>query len=427
MRRLEILYKECEGTRSSKPASRRRSGRSSRFSHRLPLAWLQLIREKTRFAIALSGIAFASVLIFVQLGFEDALYDGCMLPHQALNADLVMINPQFQTFFSPKSFSRSNLYRCRGLDGVDAVTGVYLGRGEFKNPENGMNRDLLVYGCDPTTVPFKQDGLAEQMPKLRMLDRAFFDTGSRPEFGPVKSMLGESKQIHTEVNRKGVSICGKFLLGASFTSDGNLLTSDSTFLRFFPEHRSDQVELGLIRLRPGADVEEVKAAIRSRLEAGAPRFAANARFGKPVLVLNKKEFAQREKEYWANNTGIGYVFGFGVIVGFVVGVVIVYQVLYSDVCDHLAEYATLKAIGYTNRYLVWVLLQEAFILSICGYIPGLLLSFILYKVSSDATLLPIAMSFDRAAFVLVLSLLMCSMSALIAMRKLRDADPADIF
>lgn len=381
---------------------------------RIPLAWLQLIREGVRFAVALSGIAFAGVLIFVQLGFQDALYDGCMLPHKALNADLVMINPQFQTFFSPKSFSRSHLYRCLGFEGVDSVSSVYLGKGEFKNPVNGVKRDLLVYGADPLKVPFNQPGLTEQMPRLQMLDRAFFDIGSRPEFGPIKTMLADGNDINLEVNQKNLHICGKFLLGASFTSDGNMLTSDSTFLRLFPEHNADSIELGLLRLKPEANIEAVKAELRNS--------TSNA-----VTVLDKDEFAGREREYWANNTGIGYVFGFGVIVGFVVGVVIVYQVLYSDVCDHLAEYATLKAIGYTNKFLLLVLVQEAVILAICGYVPCLLLSLVLYRVSSDATLLPISMTVDRALFVFVLSLLMCICSAAIAMKKLGEADPADIF
>ncbi|MFN6394244.1 MAG: FtsX-like permease family protein, partial [Aphanizomenon sp.] len=135
----------------------------------------------------------------------------------------------------------------------------------------------------------------------------------------------------------------------------------------------------------------------------------------------------KEKDYWANGTGIGFIFGLGVIVGFIVGIVIVYQILYSDVSDHLPEYATLKAMGYTDNYLLLVLLQEALLLAVFGYLPAFLLSFGIYQLTFTATLLPIAMKLDRAINVFILTIIMCTFSGAIAMQKLRSADPADIF
>ncbi len=185
------------------------------------------------------------------------------------------------------------------------------------------------------------------------------------------------------------------------------------FLQLFPRQASE-VDIGLISLKPGADVEQV----RSQLVAGLPN---------DVKVLTLEDFAEIEKNYWANGTGIGFIFGLGVGVGFIVGIVIVYQILYSDVSDHLPEYATLKAIGYSDRYLLGVLTQEALLLAILGYIPGFILSFGLYQVAYAATLLPIAMTLERAGSVLVLTIIMCSVSGAIVMRKLRSADPADMF
>ena len=177
--------------------------------------------------------------------------------------------------------------------------------------------------------------------------------------------------------------------------------------------QASEVDIGLISLKPGADVEQV----REQLAAGLPN---------DVKVLTLEGFAEIEKNYWAS-TGIGFIFGLGVVVGFIVGIVIVYQILYSDVSDHLPEYATLKAIGYSDRYLLGVLTQEALLLAILGYIPGFILSFGLYQVAYAATLLPIAMTLERAGSVLVLTIIMCSVSGAIAMRKLRSADPADVF
>ena len=140
-----------------------------------------------------------------------------------------------------------------------------------------------------------------------------------------------------------------------------------------------------------------------------------------------EEFAQIERDYWANGTGIGFIFGLGVGVGFIVGIVIVYQILYSDVSEHLPEYATLKAMGYGDSYLLGVLLQEALLLAVLGYLPSVVLALGLYQAAFAATLLPISMTTRRAVTVLIMTIVMCSASGAIAMRKLRAADPADIF
>jgi putative ABC transport system permease protein len=348
---------------------------------KLPLAWLQLTREKVRFAVAIAGIAFAGILIFVQLGFQDALYEGCTRPHNSLNADLVMVNPQFQTFFSVKSFTRPYLYQALANQNVKSVSGLHVNKAFFKNPETKVNRDILVFASDPLKQPFSLPGLDQQMPRLTMLNRILFDIGSRPEYGPIKDGMQKSGTVATEINNKQIYAAGPFHLGASFAADGNILTSDSTFLRLFPEHKADQIEVGLIKLKPGASPAQVQADLQQHTGPGA-------------TVLTIEQFAEREKHYWATSTGIGFIFGLGVVVGFVVGVVIVYQILYSDVCDHLAEYATLKAIGYTNSYLLSVVMKEALILSIFGYIPGVLMAMMVYQIARDSTLIPILTSFE---------------------------------
>lgn len=211
-----------------------------------------------------------------------------------------------------------------------------------------------------------------------------------------------------------MKVVGLFTNGASFAADGNLIASDSTFLTLFPDRSPHEIEVGLIHLQPGVDRERVQ----QELEAFLPD---------DVLLGTTEDFAQIERDYWANGTGIGFIFGLGVGVGFIVGIVIVYQILYSDVSEHLPEYATLKAMGYTDSYLLWVLLQEALLLAILGYFPSIGLTLGLYQLAQAATMLPITMTTQRALNVLILTFLMCSLSGVIAMRKLRTADPADIF
>jgi putative ABC transport system permease protein len=146
-----------------------------------------------------------------------------------------------------------------------------------------------------------------------------------------------------------------------------------------------------------------------------------------VRVFTKAGLIDYELSYWQTRTTIGFIFTLGTIMGFIVGTVIVYQILYTDVSDHLPEYATLKAMGYADTYLLTVVFQEAILLAIVGFIPSLGLGMFLYANTAKATGLPLAMTAIRALQVLLLTMLMCSISGAIAVGKLRAADPADIF
>ncbi|MEA5622695.1 ABC transporter permease DevC [Nostoc sp. UHCC 0251] len=386
----------------------------SKLFRKTPLAWRQLMKEKTRLAVAVAGITFADMLMFIQLGFESALFDAAVKPHRNLQADLVLINPQFQTLFSVKNFSRERLYQTLGYEGVQSVNPIYISTGQWRNPETRLERAILVWGVDPVQPAFKSPEINQNQEQLKQLYQVLFDQAGRPEYGTVADIFKKTGKFDTELNSKAVFVKGLFTDGASFAADGNVITSDSTFLQLFPERKPDRIEVGLITLKPDADPEKV----RSQLVNGLP---------KDVRVLTPEEFAKVERTYWEEGTGIGFIFGLGAGVGFIVGIVIVYQILYSDVSDHLPEYATLKAMGYTDNYLLGVLIQEALLLAVLGFLPGFLLSFGLYQVTYAATMLPIFMKTERAIQVWILTVIMCSVSGAIAMRKLRSADPADVF
>ena len=364
--------------------------------------------------VAIAGIAFADMLIFIQMGFEGALYDAAIQPHRNLQADLVLTNPQMQTLFSVKDFPRQRLYQTLAHSDVAAVSGVYIATGQWKNPETRLERAILVWGIDPTEPSFNFPEVNQNLHQIQPLNQVLFDQAGRPEYGFTADAYKETGQFSAELNGIRVDVSGVFTNGASFAADGNVITSDSTFLRLFSDQSADQIAVGLVQLNPGADV----AKVQRELSAVLPD---------DVLMGSPEEFAQIERDYWANGTGIGFIFGLGVGVGFIVGIVIVYQILYSDVSEHLPEYATLKAMGYTDRYLLSVLIQESLLLAVLGYIPSIVLAFGLYQLAFAATMLPIAMTTRRAVTVLILTITMCSVSGAIAMRKLRTADPADIF
>jgi putative ABC transport system permease protein len=385
-----------------------------KFFRRTPLAWLQVTREKTRLLVAIAGITFADMLIFIQMGFEGALFDAAAKPHKNLQADLVMTNPQMQTLFSVKTFSRERLYQALAHSGVQSVNSIYISTGQWKNPQTRLDRAILVWGVEPDKPSFRFPEVNRNLDQIKPLNQILFDQAGRPEYGVDSTIFKTTNTFETELNGKVAQVKGLFTNGASFAADGNVITSDSTFLRLFPDRKPEQIEVGLIHLNPGYDPEVVKQQLQQFLP-------------KDVLVNTPDGFAQIEKNYWATGSGIGFIFGLGVGVGFIVGIVIVYQILYSDVSDHLPEYATLKAMGYGDRYLLGVLLQEALLLAVLGYLPSVILSLGLYQLAFAATMLPIAMSIERAITVFILTVVMCSASGALSMRKLRSADPADIF
>ncbi|MBE9236567.1 FtsX-like permease family protein [Anabaena aphanizomenioides LEGE 00250] len=384
------------------------------MTQKIPLSWLQLTREKTRLAVALSGIAFADILMFMQLGFRDALYYSNVRMHSSLKGDIVVINNQSNAVLAMKPFSQRRLYKALDVPAVESVHPIYLDYTTWKNPITGRPRSILTFAFNPEFNVFNLPGVEENINKLKMPDVVLFDRSSRVEYGPIASDFEQGKNVTAEVRRRRIKVAGLFTLGASFGADGNLITSDVNFLRIFNNRQRGLIDIGLIRLKPASDVNQVAAYLRTYLPTD-------------VNVFTKEEFIDFERNYWATSTAIGFIFTLGTIMGFIVGTVIVYQILYTEVTDHLSEYATLKAIGYTQNYLLTVILQEAFMLAVLGYIPGFACALFLYRVARDATLLPVFMSYYRAIMVLILTILMCFISGVIAMRKLRSADPADIF
>ena len=291
---------------------------------------------------------------------------------------------------------------------------VYVEPATWRNPETNEVRTIFVVGLSPANDVLRTPGVSEQLGKLKRRDVFLYDALSRPEYGHIAESFRAGESVSLEVNNRTMRLVGLYEMGTSFGIDGAMLTSDDNFLRLFPQRQRTQIDLGLLKLAPGTDLKQVQAAIRELVP-------------QDVLVLTKAEFISREKEYWNSTTPIGYVFAFGAVMGFVVGAIIVYQILFADVSDHLAEYATLKAMGYSNRFVSGVVIQQAVILALLGYLPGLAISVWLYKNAAEATKLPIVMTPERGVTVLVLTIFMCTISGLIALRKVRSLDPAEVF
>ncbi|MEA5619127.1 ABC transporter permease DevC [Cronbergia sp. UHCC 0137] len=385
-----------------------------KLQRRTSLGWLQLSHERSRLLVALSGIAFADVLIFMQLGFQTALYDSNTRLHRSLLADIVLISPQARNLQNTPTFSRRRLYQAMDIPGVKSAEAMYVNNIIWKNPQTRRQTSVQVIGFNPNKPAFDLPEVNQQLQIIKLPDTVLFDRGARGDYQRAIAQIDQGKVVTTEVEQRTITIGGLYKVGASFASDGSLMTSDQNFLRLFPRRPSSNISLGLVTVKPGHDPQEVAKLL-------------NAHLNNDVKVLTRQEFIEFENKFWRANSPIGFIFSLGVSMGLIVGVIIVYQVLSTDVNTHIREYATFKAIGYRHYYLLSVVFEEALILAILGFIPGMAVSLGLYQLTRKATNLPVYMTLIRALQVLILTIIMCAISGAIATRKLQAADPADMF
>ena len=381
---------------------------------KIPLAWLLLTRQPLRLIVAIAGISFAGILMFMQLGFRDGLFDTSVTIHKVLDADLVLISPRSKSSISMSGFPKRRLIQTLALEEVEKIAPVNLNYLLWRNPENLKTRSILALGFNPSDSLLLNEGFSKKAERLKNPGRVLFDKLSRPEFGPIEELFLSDQKVETEVAGKRVIVEGLVELGPSFGADGNLITSRETFLKLFSANPKGSIEIGLVKLKKSANPLLISKILNNSLP-------------NDVRVLTKNEFIEFEKSYWRNSTAIGFIFSLGALMGFVVGCVVVYQILYSDVTDHLPEYATLLAMGYKIESLFFVVAREGFLLALFGYLPAYISGQVLYSIVRNSTKLPIIMDANKTILIFFLILIMCMGSAGIAMRKLVDADPAEIF
>jgi putative ABC transport system permease protein len=390
--------------------------------HRTPLAWLNLTHDRRKLLTSLGGVAFAVLLMFLFSGFKNALYDSQIQTLKLLNADIVITSTLKYNMFVPEQFARRRLYQAQAFDGVEAAYPFYINNANWKNPQEKNIRPVRVLAFNPTNPVMNlpelqlQPGIKSLAEALQMPEAVLVDLKSRPELGAIT--IG----VETELSKRRVRVVGNYSLGTDFASgNGNVVMSDQNFLRYFAqvdpedEERSlGTVDIGLVKVSPDANIDILVKTLQENLP-------------KDVQVTTKQGFIDQEFQYWQENTNIGFVFNLLTIMCFVVGIILVYQILYTDVADHWAEYATLKAMGYRNLFLLGVVLQEAILLSVLGFIPGFCISAILYQKTQNATGLLMQMTVDRALTMYILTFIMCLVSGAIAVRKVQSTDPAEVF
>jgi putative ABC transport system permease protein len=373
-----------------------------------------LWHKPLRLLVAVAGISFAVMLILMQLGFRSALFESTLRFHERFRYDIALFSTESVFIVRPAPFTIRRLYEALGSPDVESVSPVYIFPATWKNPWDNARRSLNAVGIDPTRDVLDTPGFAANLHKLAAQDVVLFDRASRPEFGPVGKEWREDAPIVTEINDRSVSVVGLVEIGPSFGIDGTVITSVDNWLRLFPDRSRNQIQLGLVTLKPGVDPGAARDRLRSFLPAD-------------VLVMTKTDFAAREKAYWNGATPIGYVFAFGAIMGLVVGAIIVYQILFADVSEHLREYATLRAIGYRNRFVSGIVMQQALILAVLGFLPGVAAAWWLHGSAAAATRLPLYLTVGRTLAVFGCTVGMCALAGFLALRKVRRLDPAEVF
>ncbi|MCE2838332.1 MAG: ABC transporter permease DevC [Cyanobium sp. 49614_E6] len=379
-----------------------------KFLKRTPVAWLQTTNNPTKLLIGVAGVSFSNLLMFFQLGLMDSLYNSQRKPIDKFQADLVMVSSKYSNLGALQEFQRSQLYQVLGVAGVETVAPLRINRGNWITPATRQSYDIYVFGIDLAKPSLDFPEIEKNRSQLRILRNALFDRNSKKQYGDIQKVVGTDGKALLEISGKQIRIIDTFSMGATFA------TSDNTYLYLFPKADPRKIQLGLIKLKPGANPQLVQNTIRSFIS-------------KDVRIETREELSKLELAYWRRNSSVGFIFSLGVLVGFIVGSIIVYQILFGDVMNSLPQYATLKAMGYRDSYVISIVIQQSAILALVGFVPGLLLSMGLYSLLATVTKLTVLMTTTRALQVLALTFVMCVGSGTLATRKLVQLDPADVF
>ncbi len=372
------------------------------------LAWRILTDQKGRTALATGGIFVAILLIFVELGFFVAVPQGGMLIYDHLRFDLLVCSNKYVFQSQSGQFPRARLAAAATVPGVAQASPFYLGGGKWQDPAGGLRLDIAVIGVDPRAGIFAVPDIESQEAVLERPDTVLVDSATRSLFGSLQT----GRLV--DIAGQRMTIGGQYKLGTGFLGLGIVLASEANFFRMFPSRPPDTVNLGLVMLKPGSDPESAAKAVRGVLPAD-------------MQVFTRADLVAHEVAYWTIRTATGLIFGSGLVVSFVVGIMVLYQTLATQITRQLPQFATLKAIGYSDRYLDGVVLFEAWLIMAVAFLPAFGAALAIYALVRAQTLLPLALSVTQLGAVFGITLVMATASAFLSLGGLRRADPAEIF
>jgi len=376
-------------------------------SQKIPLASKMLLHKKGRLALSLLGIAFAVVIMFMEIGFFNGLNDSQANLPPLLNADILIMHQRRYSMLETSTIPRHRLGQAAALDEVAEAIPFYEGADTLFNEQEKRIRaiSILAFPQD-TAAPLLVEGLKKYQEQLKIRGNVLYDSLSRKIYGDIKP--GTDIKLGGRLH----SVIGAVKIGPNIKLDGYVIMGESTWV----DHTGnvDKIGMGLIRLKPGADIEAVKKKLRDILPAD-------------TILMTPEEARKREVKFTIESTPTGAVFGIGVIIGFIIGIIICYQILFNEITDHLPQYATMKAVGFSKKFLVALVIKQSLWLSALGFIPGLIGGGILYFIIQYSTGILMFMTPWRIIFVFILTIMMCLAASFFAMKKVLNADPAELY
>jgi len=372
------------------------------------LAWRILSHEKGRTALAMAGVFIAILLVFIELGFFVAVPQGGMLIYDHMRFDLLLCSKDYAFQAEPWQFPRARLAQASAVAGVAQTTPLYFAGGKWQDPSGGVRLDFFAIGFNPAVHPFAVDGIERQQAILGRADTMLVDDTTRPIFGPLTT----GRVI--AINGRRITIGGQYGLGTGFLGIGVVVMDEANFFRVFAGRQPDAVNLGLITLAPGVDPDRVAGDLRKALPDD-------------VQVFTRGALQAHEDAYWTMRTSVGLIFGSGLVVSFIVGIMVLYQTLATQITRHLPQIATLKAIGYSDAYLAVVVMIESAIIVVVAFVPAAVAAMAIYALIRSETLLPVVLTVPHLGVVLAITLVMSAASAFLSLSNLRRADPAEVF
>ena len=385
---------------------------------RLPLALRQLTDAPVKTAAAAAGICFSTVLVFFQLGLLNAIYQSQSRPYSLLDGEIVLVSDRFSRLSQSPEIALSDVMRAQGVEGVARVSPLSIQLGILLILPQGFTTNAQIYSIDPSNSALSIEKTKLNISSLTPYERASMDDMSRPSYvSNVQKKLNNYSDYRTNLGNKRLFINSISSIGSTFAADLSLVMSRDNLIHYFPGRSYSKINLGIVKLKPGYSVQKVLATLNSKLYP----------VGYNIKAMSIPEISDKEMSFWQKNTSLTFIFGIGVIVGFVVSGIILYQILYSDVISHLPEYATLLALGYPTIYVIKVVFVQAFLLTAISFPFSFAITLGLYGLMASATNLVIYMTLERCISVLFLSLLTSSFSCYLATNQLRKVDPSSLY
>lgn len=371
------------------------------------VAWYNITQNKKRTLAAVGGISFSILLVFMQLGFLAAARTAAASLFQLFDYDLGIVSQRYKFLGAPDSFDRMRLTQALVLPEVATATGLRIANGFWKDPDTESTCQLLIFGIPPDPTVVRDPAIRQGLEQLRQNNAVLVDLFSHKDYGD----LALGRQV--EINDKDVRIAGHFTLGVTLFSEGCVIVSDDDYARLTLDG-SRQVSYGFLRLRPGADPHQVIHTLKAMLPDD-------------VLIFTKAEMIRQEQDYFIAVKPVGIIFKVGVLVAFIVGVVILFQVLNTDITTRLAEFATMKAMGFNDWFIYGIGIQQALLYALLGYFPSLILGVVVFRVVHLLSRMPMHLDWSMALFVFAMSILMCMISCVLGLQKVRKTDPAELY